>query len=337
MTCRRVKRYPYPILHPCFSGWQCNRRTDIDLKEHGMTILITLKHAQLIKKELGLNLPHVKSAHRAEAMARGLGWKSNAALRAALMCGDAECEVNDDAFIGYLTDKGFEGVTGCRLSVVVETAIGVGTLTEDETPADSLIIKTVRPSAQAAISSRWSTLAFGLFAVVCYLLLTVQTADEYLEQAVARSLDVAETAGTRSVLILDADLSQEVVSGLMEYPYISSAEILDDHGSQLAAGQRTIQPETFSERLQALVALDQEIEYSRILQLPPTMNEKGGLLRVTVNRPKALSLIPGPTWGGMIFSLLLGVGLLALLIAGQSALRGWMRLYLDQHYRLAHN
>ena len=306
-----------------------------------MTILLTLKHAQLIKKELRLNLPHVKSSHRAEAMARGLGWKSNAALRAALMCGPADCVLNDDAFSGYLEEKGFEGIGDCKLTVIFEAIVGADPGSELRN-GPSGAEKHGKDAERwfpfsGVVGNQWSAVAFGLFAVICYLMLTVQTAGDYMEQAIAKSLDVAETAGTRSVLTLDSDLSQEVVTGLMEYPYISSAEILDDHGSQLAAGQRSIQAETFSERLQALFTWDQEKEYSRVLELPPTLNEKGGLLRVTVNTAKALSAMPGPTWGGMIFSLLLGIGALASLIAGQSVFRGWMRLYLAQHYRLAHS
>lgn len=307
-----------------------------------MTILITMKHAQLIKKELGLSLPHIKSSHRAEAMARGLGWKTNAALRAALMCGDADCRVSDDAFTSYLSRKGFGGIADCRLSAIVELVLseserehklnggGAGAASAEGSGASWFSIGEVT-------SNKWGTIAFGLFAVICYLLLTVQTADDYLDQAVEKSLDVSQTAATRSVLIMDKDLGHEVISGLLEYPYVTSAEIFDDHGGRVAFGRQDIRLESFAERLQGLMALDDEVQYQRILTLPPKLGERPGKLRITVHKAKAVAVLPGPPWGGMIFSLLLGIGALVTLIAGQVAFRGWMRLYLAEHYRLVHN
>lgn len=306
-----------------------------------MNILITMKHAQLIKKELGLHLPHVKSSHRAEAMARGLGWKSNAALRAALMCGEADCRVNDEAFAGYLRGKGFEGLADCCLSAIVEVISESerehGPKGGDVGGANSGKSGVTRFSIGEVTGNKWSAIAFGLFAVICYLLLTVQTADEYLDLAVEKSLDVSQTAATRSVLIMDKDLGHEVISGLLEYPYVISAEIFDDHGDRVAFGRQDIRLESFAERLQGLLVLDDEVQYQRDLKLPPTLGERPGKLRITVHNAKAVAVLPGPTWGGMVFSLLLGIGALVALVAGQAAFRGWMRLYLAEHYRLVHN
>lgn len=54
--------------------------------------------------------PRVKSSHRVEAMARGLGFNSHAALRSALAHGAVECAVNDDEFAAFLLERGSEAV-----------------------------------------------------------------------------------------------------------------------------------------------------------------------------------------------------------------------------------
>jgi len=64
-----------------------------NLEGHEMDIFIALKDVQQIKKTLARILPEVKSSHRVEAVARGFGWKSNAALRACLMCAPTRCRV----------------------------------------------------------------------------------------------------------------------------------------------------------------------------------------------------------------------------------------------------
>jgi len=111
-----------------------------------------------------------------------------------------------------------------------------------------------------------------------------------LDQKVNKSLAVSQKAATRAVLILDADLAQEVVSGLLEYDYISEAAILDDHGSELAG-----------ERKQTGGSARKSVEFSRYfiedrsvhtweLELPDTMAERPGNLRVVVDR--AIGLQP---------------------------------------------
>lgn len=55
-----------------------------------------------IKRELASLLPNVKSSHRTEAMARGFGWQTNAALRAALAGESMDRAIDDHAFTSYL-------------------------------------------------------------------------------------------------------------------------------------------------------------------------------------------------------------------------------------------
>ncbi|MBL4838049.1 MAG: HAMP domain-containing histidine kinase [Kordiimonadaceae bacterium] len=111
-----------------------------------------------------------------------------------------------------------------------------------------------------------------------------------LNRKVEKSLQVAQKAATRAVLILDSDLATEVVSGLMEYPYVSEAMILDDHGTMLAGDKRDTRE--FSNRGTdfARIMIDDISTHNWQLDLPDTMAERPGSLRVVVDR--AIGLQP---------------------------------------------
>jgi hypothetical protein len=72
-----------------------------------MTMQLTSHDIDGVKRELGHLLPEVKSSHRVEAMARGLGYQTNASLRAKLQNGAAPCALDEEAFADYLTSKDF--------------------------------------------------------------------------------------------------------------------------------------------------------------------------------------------------------------------------------------
>jgi hypothetical protein len=72
-----------------------------------MQAQFSLSDIERIKRELAALLPAVKSSHRVEAMARGLGWNTNAALRAELAGIEMERPVDDRVFTTYLKDHGF--------------------------------------------------------------------------------------------------------------------------------------------------------------------------------------------------------------------------------------
>ncbi len=63
-----------------------------------------------MKADLTKQLPHIKSSHRVEALARGLGFKTYAALRAVDLFHDGPilADVSWTAFSSYLKEKGFE-------------------------------------------------------------------------------------------------------------------------------------------------------------------------------------------------------------------------------------
>ena len=111
---------------------------------------------------------------------------------------------------------------------------------------------------------------------------------DLLDQKVNKSLAVAQKAATRAVLILDSDLATEVVSGLMEYDYIAEAAILDDHGAVLSADQQdTSGFGTNSVRVARQLITDIST-YERKLELPDTMADQPGSLRVVVDRAVGL-------------------------------------------------
>ena len=72
-----------------------------------MKAFISLDDMDGIKAELGDLFSDIKSSHRTEALARGFGFKTNAALRASLKAGSKECLIDNLAFNNYLGDHGF--------------------------------------------------------------------------------------------------------------------------------------------------------------------------------------------------------------------------------------
>jgi hypothetical protein len=73
-----------------------------------MELNITLTDVERMKDTLRTALPDVKSSHRTEALARGLGWGTNAAMRAALAAAPVKSAPDENAFRGYLRDHAFE-------------------------------------------------------------------------------------------------------------------------------------------------------------------------------------------------------------------------------------
>ena len=67
-----------------------------------MKLTITITDVEHMKAVLRTVLPDVKSSHRVEALARGLGWRTNAAMRAALAAGAVEVGADEGAFLRYL-------------------------------------------------------------------------------------------------------------------------------------------------------------------------------------------------------------------------------------------
>lgn len=83
-----------------------------------MRVLVTNHSHKAMKRALAHEIPEVASRHRAEALARGLGWECGIALREALRRSICLRDVNDRAFVKYLGCHGY-AVTSAPLHRVV--------------------------------------------------------------------------------------------------------------------------------------------------------------------------------------------------------------------------
>jgi hypothetical protein len=85
---------------------------------------VTISHADInpLKAQLMTLAPMIKASHRAEAMARGLRFGSNAALLTALDQGPVPCIVDNSAFSAFLQERGGEDLPDDLLSEAVVRA-----------------------------------------------------------------------------------------------------------------------------------------------------------------------------------------------------------------------
>lgn len=84
-----------------------------------MTLFITSEDLDPLKGQLLALVSEAKASHRAEALARGLGFGSNAALRAGVAAGPVECQVDNRAFVDFLASRGVLDVPWDTLSEAV--------------------------------------------------------------------------------------------------------------------------------------------------------------------------------------------------------------------------
>jgi hypothetical protein len=88
-----------------------------------MKSTVTLTDIEHMKDALRASLPDVKSSHRVEALARGLGWATNASMRAALAEAPAETTPDEDAFLEYLRQHSFEAPSGSLVRAFAEAGV----------------------------------------------------------------------------------------------------------------------------------------------------------------------------------------------------------------------
>ncbi|MCH8863535.1 MAG: hypothetical protein IID51_13665 [Proteobacteria bacterium] len=106
-----------------------------------MKAFMSLADVDSVKKQLGHLVPNVKSSHRAEAMARALGWRTNSALRSDLALAPRECEIDNIAFNNYLEEHSFAdtqyGVLG-DVIVAIKFSDQVGAIEDARTQEPNL-------------------------------------------------------------------------------------------------------------------------------------------------------------------------------------------------------
>lgn len=85
---------------------------------------VTSANIDAVKASLTQSLPDVKSSHRVEATARGVGFQTYAAMLAASRCTNPVIRVvNWQAFVGYLKAHGFDVESGHLYRAVAKVAI----------------------------------------------------------------------------------------------------------------------------------------------------------------------------------------------------------------------
>ena len=88
-----------------------------------MKLIVSLPFIDAIKDELRQSLREVKSSHQAEALARALGWGTNAAMRASLASGMAERPLLSEAFVDFLAQRGIRVADRALREVVLRVQI----------------------------------------------------------------------------------------------------------------------------------------------------------------------------------------------------------------------
>jgi hypothetical protein len=119
-----------------------------------MKLKITDSDLERMKADLRTALPDVKSSHRVEALARGLGWRTNAAMRVALAGGPVEVFADDNAFRDYLREHSFDSAErslsralatiGIHRAMDLEpnlTHFGYGVFAERKTPPEERLAR----------------------------------------------------------------------------------------------------------------------------------------------------------------------------------------------------
>ena len=71
-----------------------------------MFVDIKVADLEAIKRDIAHHTPHASASHRAEAMARGFGFGTYAALRSALATGPVRVPVHASAFSRFLSERG---------------------------------------------------------------------------------------------------------------------------------------------------------------------------------------------------------------------------------------
>ncbi len=274
-----------------------------------MKILITMKHVQLLKKELGLKLPAVKSSHRVEALARGLGWKSNAALRASLICGPTECNVRDERFEAYLRERGFPDFPkSCLSTLVLQMMVDQHNLAAGADECLGPVEVTPIPVLSAGLwRKNWKSGLAGM--VVClalFLAISQPILRSFMDDNVEQMLTSAEEQASRAVLTLNPDMAHEAIETVMQSYFVTSVIVRDDHGEILAGNMaERLDLDFLPFSLAAILEPDGEKVYQRQLKMPDGLDGPG-IIEVKVDRKQAIAASGGHTSFGLMLVALLG-------------------------------
>ncbi|MDX1737106.1 MAG: ATP-binding protein [Alphaproteobacteria bacterium] len=127
----------------------------------------------------------------------------------------------------------------------------------------------------------------GLIMSLVQLFWDYQSERRVLDDRMRRILEVAEPPAARAVHILDEDLAEEVVNGLMKYEFIAEARIFDDLSIELAGSAKP--PEESPTRWITKSIAAEKIEYTIPLVSSDFESSQPGELRVMVDSDAAFS------------------------------------------------
>ncbi len=108
-----------------------------------------------------------------------------------------------------------------------------------------------------------------------------------LDAEMDRILSVVERPAARSVHLLDEDLAEEVIEGLMEYEFVREARIVDDLGVSLAERSRPI--EVSKTRWITRSIKGEDMTFNRTLETPGLRHIAPGKLYVLIDVDTAYS------------------------------------------------
>ena len=127
----------------------------------------------------------------------------------------------------------------------------------------------------------------GLIFSALQLVQDYRTQTKSLDAQIQRILDVAMPPASRAVPIFSRDLANEVVQGLLEYPFILSAEIHDD-SDQVLAKQFQTQTGIATQHWLSLLVQSGVVTYTIPLKSKEMRYNHAGHLIIAVNRDIAL-------------------------------------------------
>jgi len=274
-----------------------------------MEILIAMKHVRFLKKELGKKLPGVKSSHRVEALARGLGWKSNAALRASLICGPTACSVTDEPFDAYLHERGFlHTPEACLSTLVLQMMVDQHNVAAGTEESLQPIARPPRPLIASVLwRKNWKSGLAGMIAcLILFLAVSQPIMRNFMDQNVEQMLTSSEEQAAMAVLTLNSDMAHEAIDRLMQAHFVTGVVVRDDHGEILGsniAERMDLDFMPFS--IVAALEPSGEKTYQRKLKMPDGLPGPG-VLEVTVDKKQAIAASGEHTALGLMLVAILG-------------------------------
>ncbi len=139
------------------------------------------------------------------------------------------------------------------------------------------------------LARRLTKISVAIAFVLGLILSLFQVYLDYLEQGssldsiVDKILTVAERPATTAVHILNEDLANEVVGGLLEYNFIIEAKLSDDLNLTLAENKKQQNSDSSTVWITRYL-VEQYQEYSINLYPPSVSKDTPGILRVTVDK-----------------------------------------------------